>query len=98
MFVFPFVSVDCLYIYTWLSLLQTWMYQHFWGMGNKDVWGRYPERQHPRAMLFAPRVGLSAPDSYRGHLDQLDLASVIMTPYDEHRVACLFKRVNLYSG
>jgi hypothetical protein len=54
------------------------VYQHFRGIGNKDVWGGYREHQHPRAMLFAPRVGLSAPDEYRGHLDQLDLAGIVM--------------------
>ena len=51
------------------------MYQHFRDMGNKDAWGRYRERLHPSAMLFVPRVGLSAPDKYKRHMD---LAGVIM--------------------
>jgi hypothetical protein len=53
---------------------------------------------HPRAMLFAPQIGLSTPDSYRGHLDALDLAGVVMAPYAKHREACPFERVNLYTG
>jgi len=36
-------------------------------------------------------VGLSAPDDYKGHLDKLDLAGVVMAPYGEHRQACLFE-------
>jgi hypothetical protein len=95
MFVFSSVSVDCLYIYMWLSLLQTWVYQHFRGIGNMDAWGGYRERQHPRAMLFVPLVGLSAQDEYRGHLD---LAGIIMALYGEHRHACPFERVSLYFG
>jgi len=82
----------------WLSLLQAWVYQYFRGMCNKDAWGGYRERRHPCAMLFVPRVGLSTPDKYIVHLDQLDLAGVIMTPYGEYRVACSFERVSLYSG
>ena len=74
------------------------MYQHFRGMDKKDVCGGYQECQHPRAMLFIPRVGLSALDKYRGHLDQLDLAGVTMAPYGEHRQAYPFERVSLYSG
>jgi len=80
MFVFSSVSVDCLYIYMWLSLLQDWVYQHFRGIGNKDVWGGYRYDQHPRAMLFAPRVGLSTPDKYIGRLDALDLLGIVMAP------------------
>jgi hypothetical protein len=52
------------------------VYQHFRGIGSKDVWGGYRDDQHPCAMLFAPRVCLSTPDSYRGHLDALDLSGV----------------------
>jgi hypothetical protein len=35
MFVFSSVSVDCLYIYMWLSLLQAWVYQHFRGWATR---------------------------------------------------------------
>jgi hypothetical protein len=42
------------------------------------VWGGYRDNMHPHAMFFAPRVGLSTPDSYRGHLDELDLVGVVM--------------------
>jgi len=37
-------------------------------------------------------------DPYKEHLNQLDLAGVIMSMYDEHRHICSFERVNLYSG
>jgi len=61
MFVFSFISFDCLCIYMCLSLLQALIYQHFRGIGSKDVWGGYQE-DYPLAMLFAPRMGLSTPD------------------------------------
>jgi len=56
MFFFIFINVSyyCLYIYMVLSLLQAWVYQHFRGLGSKDVWARYREDQDPRAMLFVP--------------------------------------------
>jgi hypothetical protein len=95
MFVFSSVSFDCLYIYMWLSLLQAWVHQHFRGIGSKDACGGYRDDQHPRAMLFAPWVGLSTLDSYRGHLDALNLSGVVMTPYGEHRQTCPFERVSL---
>ena len=41
MFVFSSISFDSLYINMWLSLLQVWIYQHFRGIGSKDVWGGY---------------------------------------------------------
>jgi len=34
-----------------------------------------------RHVFFLPRVSLSALDEYIGHLDKMDLAGVIMTPY-----------------
>jgi len=98
MFVFPYVSFDCLYIYMWLSLLQALIYQHFRGIGCKDVWGGYHDDMHPYVMLFVPRIGLSTPDSYRAHMNALDLTDIVMTPYAEHRQTCPFERVNLYSG
>jgi len=73
------------------------VYQHFMDMGNKDARGRYQERQYPRAMIYVPRVGLFAPDKYRGQMDQLDLAGIIMATYKELCEACTFERVNLYS-
>jgi hypothetical protein len=74
------------------------VYQHFRGIGNKDAWGGYQEHQHPHAVLFVARVGLSAPDEYKGHPDWLALAGVVMTPSEEHRQACSFERVSFYSG
>ena len=82
----------------WLSLLQAWVFKHFRGIGNKDLWGGYQELQHPRAMMYLPSRGTSTSDEYREHLDQLDLASVSMAPYVEHRHACSFVEVSLYSG
>jgi hypothetical protein len=96
-FFFLNVSVYCLYIYMWLSLLQAWMYQHFQGMGSKDVWASYRERD-PHAMLFIPLSGLGTLVNYINHLDRLDLSSVVMAPYGEHRAARPFERVSLYSG
>jgi len=82
----------------WLSLLQHWVYQHFRGIESKDVWSGYRDDQHPCAMLFVPHVGMSTPDEYRGHLDELDLLGVVMAPYGEHRQTCSFERISLYSG
>jgi len=97
MFVFSSVSFDCSYIYMWLSLLQAWIYQHFRGIGSNNVWGGYRDDMHARVMFFAPRIGLFTPDSYRGHVDVLDLSGVVMAPHEEHHEACPFKRVSLYS-
>lgn len=69
----------------WLSLLQAWVYQRFQGMGSKDVWANYRER-NPRAMLFVPLFGLATPDNYINHLDRLDLSGVVMAPYDFHMI------------
>jgi len=98
MFVFSYVSFDCLYIYMWLSLLQAWIYQHFRGIGSKDAWDGYQDDMHPRAMLFAPQISLPTLDSQRGHLNVLDLTSVVMALYGEHSQACPFERVSHYSG
>jgi len=68
----------------WLSLLQAWVYQHFQGMGSKDVWAKYQE-QYPRAMLLIPLHGLGTTDNYRNLLDRLYLTGVVMAPYGEHR-------------
>jgi len=82
----------------WLSLLQAWVYQHFQGMGNKDVWAGYREDRYPRAMIFLPLSGLGTPDNYRNHLDRVDLSGVVMAPYGDHRETRQFERVSLYSG
>jgi len=66
-------------------------------MGSKDVWARYQEDRDPRVMLFVPRSGLGTPDQYINHLDALNLTSVVMAPYGEHREARPFERVSLYS-
>ena len=55
-----------------LSLLQAWVYQHFRGMGSKDVWASYQEDRDPGAMLFIPHNGLGTPDQYINHLDDSD--------------------------
>jgi len=82
----------------WLSLLQAWVYQHFRGMGSKDVWAGYRENRDPSTMFFVPRSGLGTPDQYRNHLDGLDLSAVVMHPYKDHYQACPFEQINLYSG
>jgi len=74
------------------------VYQHFRGMGSKDASAGYRKDRDPRAMLFVPRYGLGTPDQYKNHLDALDLTGVVMHPYRDHRQACPFERVNLYSG
>ncbi|RHN74995.1 hypothetical protein MtrunA17_Chr2g0316371 [Medicago truncatula] len=66
-------------------------------MGIKDVWGGYRKHQHSHAMMFVPLKGMFAPDEYRDHLDQLDMASIFMAPYAEHHVVCLFEQTGLYS-
>jgi len=43
----------------WLSLLQAWVFQHFQGMGSKDVWASYRGHRDPRTMLFVPLSGLA---------------------------------------
>jgi len=92
------VSVYGFYIYMWLSLVQTWVYQHFPGIGSKDVWAEYKENRDPRAMPVVPLSGLSTTDNYRNLLDRLDLSGVVMAPYGDHRQVHPFDRVNLYSG
>jgi len=82
----------------WLSFLQAWVFRHFRSMSNKDVWGGYWKRQHPRAMVFVPFRGMSTPDENRDHLDQLDLATVTVSSYVMHLAACPFEEVRLYSG
>ena len=49
-------------------------------------------------MVFAPRMGFSTPDEYRTHMDALDLSAFVMASNAEHREACPFERVTLYSG
>jgi len=92
------VSVYGLYIYMWLSLVQAWVFQHFLGMGSKDVWAGYRENRDPRAMLFLPLSGLDTGDNYRNHLDALDLMRVVIAPYEDHRAARRLEQVSLYSG
>ena len=90
------VSVYGLYIYMCLSLVQAWVFQHFHGIGSKDVWAGYRENHYPCAMLFSPLSCLGTSDNYRNHLDALDLKRVVMAPYGDHRQACPFERVSLY--
>jgi len=82
----------------WLSLLQAWAYQHFQGMGSKDVWAGYREEQDPRTMLFILLSGLGTIDNYRNLLDRLDLSGVVMAPYGEYRQARPFDRIRLFTG
>ena len=91
-------SVYGLYIYMWLSLVKTWVFQHFPGMGSNDVWAGYIENRDPPAMLFLPLSDLGTVDNYRNHLDALDLTRVLMAPYGDHRAARQFEQVSLYSG
>jgi len=81
----------------WLSLLQAWVYQHFQGMGSKDVWSRYQEH-HPHTMLFILLHGLGTTYNYRNLLDRLYLTGVVMAPYGEHRQARAFEWVSLFTG
>jgi len=67
-------------------------------MGSNDVRARYREVRDPCAMLFVPQSGLGTPDKYINHLDALDLTSVVMAPYGEHREARPSEWVSLYSG
>jgi len=82
----------------WLSLLQAWVYQHFQGMGSKDVLAGYREDRDPHTMLFLPLSELCTIDNYRNLLDRLDLSGVVMALYGEHREACPFERVSLFIG
>jgi len=81
----------------WLSLLQARVYHHLQDIGSKDVWASYWVWD-PRAILFVPRAGLGTSGNYIDHLDRLDLSGVVTAPYEEHREACPFERVSLYSG
>ena len=90
------VSVYSLYIYTWLSLVQARVFQHFQGMGSKNVWAGYIENQDPCTMLFLPLSGLDTVDNYRNHMDALDLTRIVMAPYGDHHAARWFEHVNLY--
>jgi hypothetical protein len=62
------------------------VFQHFQGMGSKDVWAGYVEERDPRAMLFIPLSGLGTTDSYRNLLDRLDLSGIVMSPYGDRTV------------
>jgi len=71
------------------------VYQHLQGMGSKDASARYRD---PRAMLFLPLSDLCTTDNYKNLLDRLDLSGVVMASYGEHREACPFERVSLFTG
>ena len=73
------------------------MYQHFQGMGSKDVRAGYGEDRYPPAMLFVPLPGLGTPDNYKNHLDRLELSVVVMIPYGEHCEARPLERVSLFT-
>jgi hypothetical protein len=49
-------------------------------MGARDAWGGYRDHQHPHTLMYLPLRGMSSPNEYRQHLDQLDLVGV--TPLD----------------
>jgi len=57
-------------------------------MGARDALGGYRKPQHPCAMMYLLLKGMSTPDEYIHHLDQLDLTGVIMIAYVEHHHAC----------
>lgn len=64
-------------------------------MHEVDIW---TINIHVPWCIYCLIRGLSLPDKYKKHLDQLDLAGVIMSSYIEHHQTRLFEWVGLYSG
>ena len=76
--------------------MQTWIYEHFPGIGARVVVDDYQESA-PRASRWV--TGLTSPVlQYRRKLDSLTGVDVCWSPYEEHRVARQFEDISLFSG
>jgi len=53
-----------------LTLLEVWVFQHFWGIVVWDAWVGYKDHHHPRVMMFLLVRGQVLPDPYRTHMNK----------------------------
>ncbi|XP_027940573.1 uncharacterized protein LOC114194505 [Vigna unguiculata] len=79
------------------TLVQAWIYEHFLGMGNRDIVPTYQEVQ-PRAARYVTGRHNSTVKAVRLQLDNLTHAGVIWNPYEAHRITRPFESITLFSG
>ncbi|XP_068498257.1 protein MAINTENANCE OF MERISTEMS-like [Phaseolus vulgaris] len=82
---------------SYVTLVQAWIYEHFSGMGRRDINPSYDE-VHPRAARYIVAHQICAVGDVRVQLDGLTHDDVIWTPYEDHRLNRLFETIYLFSS
>ncbi|XP_052730107.1 protein MAIN-LIKE 1-like [Vigna angularis] len=81
----------------YLTLLQSWIYEHFPTLGRRRMVSSYMEDRPRAAKWESPRQGSTLLE-VRVHLDALTYDSVIWYPYESHRESRPFYGVCMFSG
>ncbi|XP_014511740.1 protein MAINTENANCE OF MERISTEMS-like [Vigna radiata var. radiata] len=81
----------------YLTLLQSWIYEHFPTLGRRRLVSSYMEDKPRAAKWESPRQGSTLLE-VRVHLDALTYDLVICYPYESHRETRPFYGVCIFSG
>ncbi|XP_047166760.1 protein MAINTENANCE OF MERISTEMS-like [Vigna umbellata] len=81
----------------YLTLLQSWIYEHFPTLGRRRMVSSYMEDRPRAAKWESPRQGSTLLE-VRVHLDALTYDLVIWYPYESHRESRPFYGVCMFSG
>ncbi|XP_052735564.1 protein MAINTENANCE OF MERISTEMS-like [Vigna angularis] len=81
----------------YLTLFQSWIYEHFPGMGRRRLVTSYDDTT-PRAMRWQSPRQSSTLAEIRSQLDALTYSGVVWHPYEGHRGIQPFFGICMYSG
>ncbi|XP_068487178.1 protein MAIN-LIKE 1-like [Phaseolus vulgaris] len=82
---------------SYATLVQLWIYEHFSGMGRRDINPSYDE-VHPRAARYIVAHQISTVGDVRVQLDGVTHDDIIWTLYEDHRLSKPFETIYLFSG
>ncbi|XP_068484433.1 protein MAINTENANCE OF MERISTEMS-like [Phaseolus vulgaris] len=82
---------------SYATLIQAWIYEHFSGMGRRDINPSYDD-VHPRAARYIVAHQICAVGDVRAQLDGVTHDDIIWTLYEDHRLSRPFETIYLFSG
>ncbi|XP_068471911.1 protein MAIN-LIKE 1-like [Phaseolus vulgaris] len=82
---------------SYATLVQAWIYEHFSGMGRRDINPSYDD-VHPRAARYIVAHQICAVGDVRVQLDGVTHHDIIWTPYEDHRLSRPFETIYLFLG